>query len=145
MKALLSVVVLSLLVLAGCTKPATSGGPGAAKNNDSTQITQADDSFSLDVPNLQTTIKQGETKVVKISINRGKNFDQDVTLSFDKLPAGVTGDPEPVVLGKGEKEVEVKLTASAEAALGEHMVTVRGKPATGAEAKNEFKIEVKQP
>jgi uncharacterized membrane protein len=143
MKALFSVLAVSVLLAAGCNKASTSGGPGAAKNEENTQLTQAENSFSLDVPNLQTTIKQGETKSVAIAITRGKNFDQDVTLAFDKLPAGITADPP--MIGKGEKEVDIKFTAAADAALGEHTITVRGKPATGAEAKNEFKIEVKQP
>ena len=48
------------------------------------------DDFSLSVPRLSTSIKQGESKVVSIGIDRVKNFDQEVALSFGDLPRGVT-------------------------------------------------------
>src|SRR5688500_10082432 len=57
-----------------------------------------ENSFRLDAPNLATTIKQGETKIVTIGIARAKNFDQDVTLKFEGVPEGVTIDPaEPMI------------------------------------------------
>ena len=48
--------------------------------------------FSIDVPNLSTKLAQGESKNVAIDIRRGKNFDQEVKLSFQNVPKGVTID-----------------------------------------------------
>ena len=51
------------------------------------------DTFTLSSPFLSPSLKQGETKSLAISIKRDKAFDQDVTLSFADLPAGVTVEP----------------------------------------------------
>lgn len=103
-----------------------------------------DNTFLLDVPNLSTDIKQGETKAVKIGINRGDNMGEDVTLSFSSLPPGVTIEPANPVIKHGEKEATVMIKAAADAALGDFTVKVNGHPTTGADANNEFKISINQ-
>ncbi|MGI8979607.1 MAG: hypothetical protein ACR2FY_10300 [Pirellulaceae bacterium] len=104
-----------------------------------------ENSFRLDAPNLATTIKQGETKVVTIGITRSKNFDQDVMLSFEGVPTGVTIDPAEPTIKHGEKEVKLNVTAAGDAALNDFTIKITGHPATGADATNEFKLTVEKP
>jgi uncharacterized membrane protein len=139
--------VAGLLLVAGCSDNRTPGGPGKGGTgpDTGTRVTQEENTFTLKPPLLEQDIKQGETKAVKISINRGRNFDQDVKLEFSNAPQGVKIHA-PSEIKASDKEVEVKIEASNEAALGEHTVLVKGKPAReGAEATAKMKIEVKKP
>ena len=94
---------------------------------------------------MGTSIKQGEKAEVKIGITR-KDFDQDVALTFKDVPKGVTISPAHTTIKAGDKEVNVSVEAAKDAALGEHTVTIVGKPEKeGPEATNTWKITVKQP
>jgi hypothetical protein len=139
---LVSLMGMALLGLAGCNQGAP-GGPGVtgppAKNPFQGQ---ADNTFNLSVPVLSTTIKQGETKRVSISIKRATNFDEDVALKFSALPPGVTFDPARPVIKHGDTEAKLALKATNTAALGDFTLYVVGHPKKGADASIEFKISV---
>ena len=142
---------LSLAALVGCGQNGTAptnkvGGPGARTPEDrgGSVLTQKDNTFSLDMPNLETNIKQGESKVVEIGISRGTNFDQDVALSFTDVPKGVTLDPSSPSIKKSDKTAKVTVKAADDAAIGHHTIKATGKPGSGAEASNTFKIEVQK-
>lgn len=102
----------------------------------------AKDTFTLSVPRLSTSLKQGETKTVSIGIARDKTFDQDVVLTLGELPTGVTMTPEAPVIKQGASEATLTLTAAEDAALGDFAIKVTGHPATGADASNEFDLTV---
>jgi hypothetical protein len=104
-----------------------------------------ENSFRLDAPNLATTVKQGETKVVTIGIARSKNFDQDVTLMFEDVPTGVTIDPAEAMIKHGEKEVKLNISAAADAAVNDFTIKIIGHPATGPDATNKFNLTVSKP
>ena len=57
----------------------------------------------------QGSIKQGETKDVSISIKRGTNFQDDVTLKFTDEPQGVTIVPASPVIKNGETDAKLML------------------------------------
>jgi hypothetical protein len=133
----------ALIALAGCNK-GTEGGPGARTSSNKSGIGQAEDTFSLSLPTLSTRLKQGETKVVAISIKRGKNFDQDVTLKFAGVPQGVTLDPASPVIKHGDTETKLTAKAADDAAVGDFTVTVTGHPAKGADASNDLKLTVEK-
>lgn len=103
---------------------------------------KAKDTFTLSVPRLSTTLKQGETKTVAIAIKRDKSFDQDVALTFGEMPAGVTLEPNATVIKHGDEQMEFTLTGADDAALGNFDIKVTGHPAKGADASNEFKLTV---
>lgn len=98
--------------------------------------------FTISVPTFSTSVKQGATKAVSISINRDKNFDEDVTLKFADLPKGVTIEPSSPVIKHGETEAKLVLTSEAEAATGDFTAKVTGHPTKGADASHDFKISV---
>ena len=149
---LLAVATAALIALSGCTDSTkTSGGPGGKDkdkaNTSNTKkiedsVIQRPDSFSLSPSNM--TLKQGETKKDKIKISRGKNFDQDVAVSFDKLPDGVTVDPAAPTIKKGEDNIEVSVKATDAAAIGSFDVKITGKPATGDSSNNTMKLTVEK-
>lgn len=125
--------------------PVTPDKPAAPGTDANPLAGDPENSFRLDAPNLATTIKQGETKVVTIGITRSKNFDQDVMLSFEGVPTGVTIDPAEPMIKHGEKEVKLNVTAAGDAALNDFTIKITGHPATGADATNEFKLTVEKP
>ena len=151
MRKLLTVLAVgTLTALLGCNNAGTPGGAGATKkdkdgNPVKSRVTTAEDTFTLKTPMTSTSIKQGEKTNVKIGISRGKNFGEDVALSFSEPPKGVTISPAKASLPAGENEVTINVEAAKEAALGDFVITVTGKPAKGPDAQNTFKITVKKP
>lgn len=145
-----TLLTAGVLVVLGCETKNTPGGPGAGavktKDNPSgVGVTTPESAFRLDVPNLETNIKQGEKKTITIGISRGKNFDQDVSLGFSEPPKGVKITPASGHLKAGAKDVQVSIEADKDAALGKHTVMVTGTPKTGDKATTQFQIEVVKP
>jgi len=135
-------VVMALVAFTGCNR-GTPGGPGATDATPKKPaFGQADDTFNLSVPYMSTSLKQGETKAVSISIKRGKNFDEDVTLKFADVPKGVTLDPASPVIKHGDTEAKLTLKAADDASLGDFTIKVTGHPTKGGDSSNEFKITV---
>ena len=143
-KSFIGLMALGCIALIGCGKEGTPGGPGAtSRTGSNVPLTgEAEKTFRLDMPMLSTSVKQGEQQEVKIGINRGKNFDEDVTLKFDDLPKGVTIEPASAVIKHGDKDVQVTVKAAADAALGDFTIKVTGHPTKGPDAKSELKIKV---
>ena len=94
------------------------------------------------MPTFSTKVKQGETKPMTISVKRGKNFDEDVTLRFGELPKGVHFEPASPVIKHGENEAKIDVHAADNAALGDFTVKATGHPSKGADATSEFKLTV---
>jgi uncharacterized membrane protein len=135
-------LVAALVVFTGCNK-GTPGGPGATNPNAKKPVVgQAEETFTLSVPTLSTTVKQGDTKTIEIGIKRGKNVDEDVTLKFADVPTGLTIEPARPVIKRGDTEAKLTLKAADNAALGDFTIKVTGHPTKGADASNEFKLTV---
>jgi len=147
-------LVLPVCCFLGCNET-HPGGPNANKPRDekttgertreTTGIGTPDNTFKISLPTFETGLKQGEKKSVRISISRGKNFDQDVKLDFGKLPTGITVTPTMPTIKHGENDVEVNFEAAKDAALGDHTVNVTATPKDGAATSGEMKIGVKKP
>jgi uncharacterized membrane protein len=150
MRALFTVfAAFSLAALLGCggsntgTSEKHAGGAVTNPTERAPLVGQAEGQFALKPPTLATHLKQGEQKVVKIDIDRGKNFDEDVTLKFEgNMPKGVTFDPASPTIKHGDKEASVTVKAADDAAVGDFEVRVVGKPTKGKEAANTLKIDV---
>lgn len=145
-------VILSLALVLGCQRQNTAGGPGVTgagtgtgAGSVTTMLSPGENTFTIDTPNLATSLDQGEAKTIDIGVKRGKNFDQDVKLDFSAPPPGVSLDPPHPVIKASQKDVQVKIEAAKDAALGEHELTVDGTPAReGAKASAKFKINIKK-
>jgi uncharacterized membrane protein len=142
-------VVMGLAALTGCNQ-GNPGGPGTSEPESDKHfydVGKADNTFTLSVPSSltfgnSTRLKQGGTTKVAISIKRGKNFDQDVSLKFEGLPSGVTIDQASADIKPSLTEANLTLTATDAAALGEFEIKVVGHPTSGSDATNTFKITV---
>jgi uncharacterized membrane protein len=134
------------LTCAGCGGTGTPGGPGAKTGGDNktTLGGPAEETFTINVPG-STTLKQGESKVVRLALKRGKNFGEDVSLKLEDLPKGVTSDPSSPKIAKSETEVQVTLKAASDAAVGDFTVKVVGQPSHGKQATNTLKLTVQKP
>jgi uncharacterized membrane protein len=141
----MSLFTVGLAAMVGCENKSPPGGPGAVRSDGTKpSVGTPDNSFRVTVANLD--LKQGESKTVAVGIVRGTSFDQDVKLAVDSPPQGVTVKFDNDVLKASVKEVQMTVTASAEAALGEHKVNLTATPAkAGPATPAEFTIEVKKP
>jgi len=142
-----SLLAALTLTFAGCNRESPKGGTGADKANNKGTTTSGSsdktDTFSIKVPAGNTNITQGEQKEINISVSRGSNFDQDVTLTF-KAPEGVQVTPDSVTAKKGSDEPKITVKALDTATVGTTNVKVTGTPKTGAPASVDLGIEVKK-
>jgi uncharacterized membrane protein len=101
--------------------------------------------FNIDVPSFDTKVKQGETQVVTIKLERGESFKQDVKLQIEAAK-GISVDPAKVTIKASDKpDVEIKVTVPKDAALGEYSISVTGTPATGEPTSVKFNVKVVAP
>jgi hypothetical protein len=140
MKNLIAGIAITMLVMTcGCNQ-GTPGGPGTT--GEQPFYGQADNTFNLSVPVMSSSLQQGERATATIGINRAKNFDDDVKLSFTALPAGVTVDPVAPEIPRGRTEATVTFMAEDEAPLGDYVVKISGHPTAGSDAQIDFKLTV---
>lgn len=134
-------LTLATVVLVGCDRGGTSGGPGAtAPGGKSPLAGQANDTFNLTASSI--SVKQGDAVQGTIDIKRGTNFAQDVTLAFADLPKGVTLDSAGHLIKSSSTDAQFTLTASDDAPPGEYTIKVVGHPGQGGDATNQFKLTV---
>ncbi len=135
-------LAMAMVAFSGCGQ-AVPGGPGVTTPTQKPPAYgEAEDTFNLKVPHMSTTLRQGGTTEVSIGIERGKNFDEDVTLEFGDGPKGVAlASAKPVIM-HGDSEAKVTVKATDDASLGDFTIKVTGHPTKGANATNELKITV---
>lgn len=132
MKVLITVfMALSLLTAYGCWNSQNSNQGGIAPVNEE---------FSMTVPG-STTIKQGESAAIIVTLNRGAYFKQDVQL---RLKAdSVVIMPANVLVKAGDlPEAKFQVAVDKDAAIGEYRVTVTGVPVVGRTATTTFTVSV---
>jgi uncharacterized membrane protein len=126
-------VTLGLVALVGCnSSPPGGSGSGVPKKA----------TFKIEAPTLSTTLKQGDTKEVKLTLDRGKDFHDDVDLKFD-APTGLMVDPSTLtVKADDSKDVTVKVSAAKDAPLGDHIIKVTATPKAGTATSVDIKVKV---
>jgi RNA polymerase sigma factor (sigma-70 family) len=104
---------------------------------------QADGTFRLMLPTQATFLEAGEAKAVSLSIKRGKNFDEDVTITFadTDVPKGVTFDPSKPVMIHGDTEAIFTIKAANDAALGDFAIKITART-TNWGASDQFNLSV---
>jgi uncharacterized membrane protein len=132
-------VTLGLIALVGC-----NNSPPGGSGNTKTSATGRSSTFKIEAPATHTTLKQGETRDVELTMDRGKDFHEDVDLKFD-APTGLTVDPPMKDVKAGDdKKVVVKVTAAKDAPVGDHEIKVTGTPKSGNATSVSFKIKVEK-
>jgi hypothetical protein len=142
-RSLIGMTVLGTALLVGCGQESPEGGPGARQGPDGVEVAQSSQTFQIEVPGTEVDVQRGQAQTVRIGIQRGKDFDQDVTLEFKGAPQGVAVTPARVVATPDMNEVAVKVAATSAAPLGEFKVTVTAAPAReGLPTSAEFQVKV---
>ena len=172
MKRLLAVCLCTALAVSfGCNEPKSTGGPGTTgtqskgtskdttgtttrgTTTDTTRdgmkdhTTDKDKTFTITAPSGTTDIKQGQSKEITISINRGKELKQDVKLTLTSDDKGVMVEPDNSMVKASDDASGVKFTlkANKDAAIGEHKIHVKATAESGPPAETEFKVKVSGP
>jgi uncharacterized membrane protein len=125
------VMALVLTAVVGCQSSGARGGSAST-----------DEGFRIAVPRMDTDIKQGELQTVTTSVNRGDYFKRDVTLDIT-TSEGLKVEPSKVLVkASAGPDVQLRLTAARNAAVGDYRVHVKGTPAEGEPTSAEFTVTV---
>jgi uncharacterized membrane protein len=129
------VMTLVLATVYGCQSSSSPRGGGMTEGV----------GFNIAVPTFSTDIKQGQTQSFIVSLKRGDYFKQDVKLQIEAY-TGISVDPTSVIIKASDKpDVQLRIAAAQNAALGEYRVSVRGIPKTGEPTSTEFYVRVVTP
>ena len=128
------VMTLALAAICGCQSNSPRGG-GMTK----------DVGFKIAVPTFDTEVKQGEVRAVTVSLQRGESFKQDVKLHI-QASKGISVDPTDLLVKASESpDVQLRIAATKDTALGAYLVTVKGTPRTGEPTSTAFTVKVVAP
>ena len=132
----------AIVAAVGCENKSPPGGQASAPEN--TRMGTPEYAFRLSVPSNEINVDQGEAKKFEVEVKKGKNFTQDVEVTFADLPPGVTVSPALFTIGANDKEddKEVSVAATKDAPKGSYSITVIGRPKTGDTTKTTLKIKV---
>jgi len=144
----LSVLTIAAAVFAlspiGCNQSPPGGNTKANTSPVTTLTGGGKATFTLKGPTLSTTVKQGDRQTVDITVDRGSEFKEAIKLDAE-APKGVTAEfGKKTIEASDPADSKVTLTISAEkdAAVGDHVIHVKGTPATGAATSLEVKVKV---
>ena len=130
-KAILIVMTLALIAVVGCQSSSPRGG-GSGQ----------DEGFRVVVPTGNTTVQQGESESIYISLNRGQSFKRDVTLDISSTD-GISVEPTTVLIKSSDRPTaQVHFTAATDAAIGRYHVNIDATPATGEPTMARFNVDV---
>ena len=125
-------LMLCLTTSLGCQSPRGGGMSGG-------------EGFKITVPPLGTEVKQGDRQTVTVSLDRGDHFKRDVRLDV-RASDGISVDPTSVLVKASDTpEVQLRISAAKEAAIGEYRIYVKGSPETGEATSTDFKVKVVAP
>ena len=117
----------------GCSGTSSTGGDAAGK------------SFKLTGPATATTIKQGTTQTVELSLSRDKEFKEDITVKVETPPKGLSASVKQATIKASEDiKPQIEVKADKDAAIGEHTIKITATPAKGTNATTEFKVKVEK-
>jgi uncharacterized membrane protein len=135
MKTVITIVMMLVLAtMCGCQSSSSSGGSVLKGKG-----------FKIAAPTFATEIKQGEAQSVVVSLERGDYFKKDVKLEIEAAK-GISVDPSSVIIKASDKpDVQLRISAGRNAAIGEYRVSVRGIPKTGESTSTVFTVKVVSP
>ena len=123
-------IALALVVAIGCETKSPNG------------IEKKGEPLTVKAP-AATDLKAGDKQDVKVALERGKDFKEEVTVKIE-APKGITVEPESKVLAAGDKELSVKVAAAADMAEGKQTLTITATPKTGKAVTSKFDVNVKK-
>ncbi len=136
-----AVGLVAMFLMTGCSEETPPGGPGAATVTEDGDPAQPDQTFTLTMPTGATNIEQGSSQTVSIGVDRGEQFQEEVTVTFQP-PQGVTIEPEQLTLAAGQDEGEVTVKVDPTVQPGEMLIQVTGEGGSGPPSPGQLTIEV---
>jgi uncharacterized membrane protein len=98
--------------------------------------------LTLSGPSGVTSIKQGATQTVPITLERNPKYSGNVKLKLDS-PKGISSSlTSSTIKAADSGEVGLKITADKTAPLGEHIIRISGTPDGGKVSAAEVKVKV---
>ena len=134
MKTLIATFTMLALITvsSGCWNTSSQGGTAPVNEE-----------FNITVP-TSISVKQGDATTITVSLKRGANFKRDVQLEL--TADGISVTPRNVLVKASDTpDVQIKIMAAKDAALGEYTVNVKGTPTTGQPASTGCKVKVVAP
>jgi len=153
-----------VVTVAGCSQESSPGGPGAATQSHSStststspsgsaastttttankpMVTDKNNTFTLEVPKMTTSVNRGKKEDVTISISRGSEFKESVKLQIH-APKGVTVTPAEPVIQAGQDKVTITIQADGDTPAGKANIDVTAVPQTGKSVSLQMPLEVK--
>ncbi len=116
---------------------AAKGKPSEAKES---EAGEAERTFSLSVPFESVALTQGEDVSVRIGINRGTNFGEEVEIEVTGLPKGVSVESDEPTIEQGSTGLDLTFKATGDAALGDFTAKVTGRTESST---SDFTEEIK--
>jgi uncharacterized membrane protein len=122
---------------------AAAEAAAAAKKAEEAAAAAKDSAFMLKGPAGTTTVKQGATADVKITIEPGKKFKEGIKFKTSVDKEGLTAKVDPASWKAGDPtDVKVTVGATDKTEPGDYEVTVTGTPDKGDAASVTFKVAV---
>jgi len=133
---LIVMMTLALAAVSGCLfSPSSPRGGGVSR----------DEGFTIDVPTFETEVRQGEAQSVAISLRRGDYFKRDVRLDI-RPSRGISVEPTNVLVRASDMpDVQLRIAAAKDAAIGAYQVYVKASPGTGEAISTQFNVRVVAP
>jgi uncharacterized membrane protein len=108
-------------------------------------LSRKDETFRIAFPMFGAKVKQGQTEVVELKLDRGSFFRDDVDLEISGAK-GITVEPSKVTVKAGDQEtVPIKFIAANDAPLGKVEIYVTATPRHGSQTRASFVLGVKEP
>jgi hypothetical protein len=127
-------MTLALIAMSGCKTSSPRGGSMSK-----------DQGFKIAVPTFDTNLKQGEVRAVILSLQRGDSFKQDVRVQV-QASEGISVDPTDIHVKASESpDVQLRISAAKNAALGAYRISVNAMPKTGTPTSTTFTVTVVAP
>ncbi len=130
----LSLAAFLAALVVGCNKSPEGGATGTTN------------SFTVTGPTMTTSIKQDNSESVKLTLNRGKDFKQNVKLAAaspsDKVKAELN---KSAVTPADPGEVVLKVSVAKDAPLGDNVIKVTATPEGGTATSVDVKVTVTAP
>lgn len=127
------ILAVTLLASSGCSLNRSGKGGN---------VSSAEGDFRVTAPLLETRIRQGEVQTVRVDLQRGEYFNQDVRMKV-VAPEGLSIEPSTFIVRASDKEaVQLVITADDHAALVSHDVEVQATPETGKATWVQFPVRV---
>jgi hypothetical protein len=133
-------VLVTVAALSGCNQ---SDPAGPVVTSAKPVLGPTDNSFTLNVPEMSSSLQRGSQQDITIGIERTANFDEDVTLTFANVPEGVTIEPASPVIKSGDQDAKIAFTARDGSPLGDVKLKIIGHPTNGKVVENELSLNIK--